>query len=215
MVEVADGALASGVMTVGLADDAIRMSYTATSPDGSARSVWHRTLTPSGSLTAATRLGEGVGTAEEEIGAVLPLGWVSASNAVVVAWRHADGTLWEQRIRANGGVSAPVRITTRPVVQSAADSDQVGADLVVHAGVVHVVYIDGETRDLWHTSSPAPGVWIPARPVIEGIDAQWVRGRVVRDPSGASVYGFVYDAGSNGGSGMNRYGVIAFDGDGQ
>jgi hypothetical protein len=214
-VEVADGSLASGVMTVGLADDVIHMAYTATSPDGSARSVRHRTLTSSGSLTAATRLGEGVGTAEEEIGALLPLGWVSASNTAVVAWHHADGTLWERRMRANGSMSAPVRITSRPVVQSGADSDQVGADLVVHDGVVHVVFIDGESRDLWHTSSPAPGIWTPARPVVEGIDAQWVRGRVVRDASGAAAYGLVYDAGSNGGSGMNRYGVIAFDGSGK
>jgi hypothetical protein len=195
-------------MTVGLADDVIHMAYTATSADWSARSVQHRTLTPLEGRTDATRLGEGLGTAEEEIGALLPLGWVPASNAVVVAWRHADGTLWERRILADGSVSAPVRITTRPVVQSAADSDQVGADLVVHDGAVHVVFIDGETRDLWHTSSPAPGDWTPARPVVEGVDAQWVRGRVVLDASGSPVYGLVYDAGSNGGSGMNRYGVI-------
>jgi hypothetical protein len=213
-VGVADGALASGVMTIGLADEVIHMAYTATSPDGSARTVRHRTLTPAGSLTAATQLGEGVGTAEDEIGALLPLGWVSVPNTVVVAWRRADGTLWERRIRADGSVSAPVLITSRPVVQSGADSDQVGADLVVHEDVVHVVFIDEETRDLWHTSSPAPGVWTPARPVVEGIDAQWVRGRVVRDASGAAVYGLVYDAGSDGGSGMNRYGVIALEGSG-
>jgi len=209
IVEVADGALASGVMTVGLANDVIHMSYTATSADWSARSVRHRTLIPSGGLTDATRLGEGLGTAEEEIGALLPLGWVSDSNTVVVAWRHADGTLWERRIRADGSESDPVLITSRPVVQSGADSDQVGADLVVHDGVVHVVFIDRETRDLWHTSSPTPGNWTPVRPVVEGIDAQWVRGRIVRDASGAAVYGLVYDAGSNGGSGMNRFGVIA------
>ena len=211
MVEIADGGLASGVMTVGLADDVVHMAYTVTSLDGSARSVRHRALTPAGSLTAATRLGEGVGTAEAEIGAILPLGWLSVSNTLAVAWRRADGTLWERRIRANGSVSAPVRITSRPVVQSGADSDQVGADLVVHDGVVHVVFIDEETRDLWHTSSPAPGMWTPARPVVEGIDGQWVRGRVVRDASGAAVYGLVYDAGSDGGSGMNRYGVIVLD----
>jgi hypothetical protein len=47
--------------------------------------------------------------------------------------------------------------------------------------------------------------------VVEGIDAQWVRGRIVRDASGAAVCGIVYDAGSDGGSGMNRYGVIALN----
>lgn len=211
IVEVADGALASGVMTIGLTNDVVHMAFTATSADGSARSVRHRTLAPAGGLTAATLLGEGVGTAEEEIGALLPLGWVSESNTVVAAWRRADGTLWERRIGANGSVSVPVQITSRPVVQSGADSDQVGADLVVHDGVVHVVFGDGETGDLRHTSSPAPGIWTPARTVVEGIDTQWVRGRVVRDASDEAVYGLVYDAGSNGGSGMNRYGVITLN----
>jgi hypothetical protein len=51
--------------------------------------------------------------------------------------------------------------------------------------------------------------------VVEGIDAQWVRGRVVLDASGSPVYGFVYDAGSNGGSGMNRYGVIDLESSGK
>jgi hypothetical protein len=211
-IEVADGGLASGVMAVRTADDVVHLSYTVTSPDGSTRSVWHRTLTPAERPTAATRLDDEVGTAEEEIGAVLPMGWLSAADMVVVAWRRADGTLWERRIQANGTVTSPVRISPRPVVQSGADSDQVGADLVVHDGVVHVVFIDEESGDLWHTSSPAPGAWTPARPVIRAIDAQWVRGRIVRDGSGSAVYGIVYDAGSDGGSGMNRYATIALEG---
>jgi len=210
-VEEADGVLASGIMTLGLDDNVVHMAYTATSADWSVRSVHHRILTPEGSLTASARLDDELATAEEEIGAILPLGWVSGSSTLVVAWRRGDGTLWERRIRADGSVSDAVQVTSRPVVQSAADSDQVGADLVVHDGAVHVLFIDEETRDLWLTSSPIPGTWTPARPVMEGIDAQWVRGRIVRDASGADVYGFVYDAGSNGGSGMNRYGEIGLD----
>ncbi len=204
-VEVSGGGLASGVMAVRAAGDVVHVAYTVTAPDGSARSVWHRTFSASGGPSPATRLGDGVGTAEDEIGALLPLGWLPDEGSVVVAWRRADGTLWERRVHADGGISDPSRITSRPVVQSGADSEQVGADLVVHDGVVHVVFIDEEARDLWHTSSAEPGVWTPARPVVEGIDAQWVRGRVVRDASGAPRYGLVYDAGSDGGSGMNRY----------
>jgi hypothetical protein len=97
------------------------------------------------------------------------------------------------------------------VVQNGADSEQVGADLVVHNGAAHVVFIDEATRDLWFTSRTDPGGWTPARPVVDGLDAQWVRGRVLLDASGSEVYGFVYDAGSDGGSGMNRFGSIALD----
>jgi len=207
-VDVGDGALASGVMAV-RGEDAVHMAYTLTSADGTSRSVWHRSLTASGGLSPATLLDEDVGTDEEEIGAVLPLGWLQDTGTAVVAWRRADGTLWERRVHADGGVSNPCRITSRSAVQNGADSEQVGADLVVHDGVVHVVFIDEETRDLWHTSSAAPGVWTPARPTVEGIDAQWVRGHIVRDASGAPAYGLVYDAGSDGGSGMNRYHAIS------
>jgi hypothetical protein len=53
------------------------------------------------------------------------------------------------------------------------------------------------------------GVWSPARPVVEDVRAQWVRGALVRRYDDSAAYGFVYDAGSDGGSGMNRYGEIA------
>jgi hypothetical protein len=199
-------------MAVRAADDLVHLAYTVTTADGNERSVWHRALSAAGDWTPATLLGEGVGTAEDEIGAVLPLGRLQSTNTVVVAWRRSDGTLWERRILADGRVSEPARITSRPVVQSGADSEQVGADLVVHGDVVHLVFIDQDSRDLWHTSSAARGNWTSPRPVVEGIDAQWIRGRVVRDASGAAVYGCVYDAGSDGGSGMNRYAVVALDG---
>jgi hypothetical protein len=152
-----------------------------------------------------------VATAEEDIGALTPLGWQPSSNEVIAAWRRDDGTLWERRIKADGRLSDAVQITSRPVVQNGSDSDQVGADLVVVEEAVHVVFIDEATRDLWHTSSSAPGTWNPPRPIVEGLNAQWVRGQVVRDGSGSRFYGLVYDAGSDGGSGMNRYVAISLE----
>ena len=47
--------------------------------------------------------------------------------------------------------------------------------------------------------------------MVDRIDAQWVRGAVVEGRGGQPVYAFIYDAGSNGGSGMNRYGEIPLD----
>jgi hypothetical protein len=48
--------------------------------------------------------------------------------------------------------------------------------------------------------------------VVEGVTAQWVRGAVVGRGDGMRVYGFVYDAGSDGGSGMNRYAEVELGG---
>jgi hypothetical protein len=210
-VPVEGGGVASGIMATRAADDVVHLAYTVTAPDGGERRVEHRALSPDGTLTRATVLGGGIGTSDDEIGALLPLGWVEGPNTVVVAWRGADGLLRERRIRADGSVSGEIRISPRTVVQSGADSEQVGADLVVHDGAVHVVFIDARTGALWHAVSPAPGSWRAVGEVVGGIDAQWVRGRAVEGADGEPVYGIVYDAGSDGGSGKNRYHAIPLD----
>jgi hypothetical protein len=43
---------------------------------------------------------------------------------------------------------------------------------------------------------------------VGDILGSWVRGNLYTNADGAKVYGFVYDAGSDGGAGMNRYGEI-------
>ncbi|CAN0566525.1 unnamed protein product, partial [Laminaria digitata] len=48
-------------------------------------------------------------------------------------------------------------------------------------------------------------------PVVDGENVLWVRGTVLEHQDGGAVYGFVYDGGSNGGSGMNRYTQIPLD----
>jgi hypothetical protein len=92
-----------------------------------------------------------------------------------------------------------------PVVTDAVDSEQAGADVIHYDGTLHLVFIDESTRSIWHTRSSTPGEWSPPRQLLGGIDAAWIRGSVHEDGQGRPVYGFVYDAGSQGGSGFNRY----------
>jgi hypothetical protein len=99
------------------------------------------------------------------------------------------------------------------VVQNAVDSDQVGADAVADGSSVHALFIDEATGHLYHAQSHASGAWSTALPVVEGVRAQWVRGARLRGAGGLPVYGFVYDAGSDGGSGMNRYGEVPLSSD--
>jgi hypothetical protein len=92
------------------------------------------------------------------------------------------------------------------VAQSAVDSDQTGADAIAARGRVHVLYIGADDGALYHTRSDAAGQWGPAERIVDDGPVQWVRGRPLRrGAETASVYGFVYDAGSNGGSGRNWY----------
>ena len=151
-------------------------------------------------------MADGLGTAESDVGAVLPL-VVLDSGEVVVLYRLADGGLWERRITGDA-ITPPVRVADRPVVQNAVDSEQVGADAIADGGAAHVLFIEEGTGHLYHTRSDAAGAWSTPELLADDVRAQWVRGRRLERPDGSSVYGYVVDAGSDGGSGANRYGEV-------
>jgi len=192
----------SGPQTVLGNEDVVHVAYTDRGGN-----VWHRTVRPDGSLTSRTRLTSQIGTEERDVGSVLPLVFLPETKTVVVIYRRADGTLWERRVQEDGTLSATLRVTERRVVQNAVDSDQVGADAVAAGRSVHVFFIGADTRHIFHTQRDGTGSWSAPKRVVDGVSAQWIRGLPIRRGGETpSVYGFVYDAGSNGGSGMNMYG---------
>ena len=191
----------SGPQSVRGADDTVHLAYTRR--DGTA---WYRRIRPDGRLTAAQQVSSNLGTAETDVGSVLPLVHLPETNTTTILYRRADSTLWARRTDVDGRLRAPVQVTERAVVQSAVDSDQVGADAVAVGSSVHVLFIENGTGHLYHTRSDEPGTWTPATLQVDSLNVQWVRGRPVRQ---GDAYGYVYDAGSNGGSGMNRYGEVS------
>lgn len=194
----------SGPQTVLGRDDVVHLAYTGL--DGTA---WYRRIEAAGTPSPRVRLDAELATGEEEVGAVLPPVLLEPTNTVVVLYRRADGSLRARRVPGEGGEpTAPVRVGDRRVAQSPVDSDQVAADAIADGETVHLLFVDEETRDLYHVRSDGPGRWTDPVPVVEGVDAQWVRGARVVRPDGTAVYGFVYDAGSDGGSGMNRYAEV-------
>jgi hypothetical protein len=192
-------------MLVRGADDVIHLAYTA--DDGTA---WYRRLTADGELTPRERLTNGLGTDAEDVGSILPLVYLPESNGVSVIYRLDDGTLQERRSVDHGPLTKAVTVTGRAVVQNAVDADQTGADAIADGETVHVLFIDEATRQLYHSRRGAGGDWSAPVRQTEGVEAQWVRGsRLVHDDR--AVYGYVFDAGSDGGSGRNRYAEIALD----
>ena len=200
----------SGPMTVLGEGDVVHLAYTGIGETEGA--VWYRRILPDGTLTPREKLASGIGTSEGARGAILPLVFLPETNTVVVVYRLATGKLWAGRIEGHGAPTDPVQVTVRDVVQSAVDSDQVGADAIAAGGVVHVLFIEEGTGRIYHTQSGEGGVWEPATLEVDGVTGQWVRGRPLRRGGNApSVYGYVYDAGSEGGSGMNWYGEVPLD----
>jgi hypothetical protein len=202
-----DGTVASGVMAARGGDGRIHVAYTAGNAER--RDVWYRTFSASGEVGDPLRVATGVGVTDDDIGAVSPLAHLAESGLTVIPYRLGDGHLYTRTVRGDGTLTPEARVTDGQVVQNGSDSEQVGVDAIGFDGRVILVVIDEETRDL-RTVEGRPDAdgsirWNPSRPLVDDVHAQWVRGRVIRDASGRPAYGIVYDAGSDGGSGMNRF----------
>jgi hypothetical protein len=182
------------------AEDTVHVAYYRM--DGS---IWYRRLTATGQLTEPQQIATGLATDEDHWGPVLPLVYLPGTDTVVIVYRGPDGYLYERRVVGNSAPTPAVRVSDRPVVQHAVDSQQTGADAVTDGESVYVLFIDEQDRSLYSTRD-GDGGWAPARLKVDGILGSWVRGSLLQKPDGSKVYGYVYDAGSGGGGGMNRYG---------
>lgn len=191
----------SGAQAVTAPNGRVHLVYTR--GDGTA---WARSLAPDLSLGRAALLSERIGEAEADVGSILPPVYLPASEEVVFVYRERSGLLFERRLDVGSGtLTDPVRISDLPVVQNAVDSDQAGADLVRAGSELAILFIEEASRDLFVTTSKRHGGWSEPQLLVTEIDGSWVRGRAL--DNGEIAY--VYDAGSRGGAGMNRFGVVS------
>jgi hypothetical protein len=190
----------SGPLLVTSANDVVTLAYTGR--DGSG---FIRHFHPDGSLSSRQILSSNLGSDDKENGAILPLVALPESEITVVIYRERDGILYERRFSDTGVLSAPIKVSNLPVITDAVDSEQAGADVVRHGSSLHLIFIEQHSRSIFYSRSDRPGIWSEPKLLIEGIDGSWIRGSVHHNVEGHPVYGFVYDGGSRGGSGFNRY----------
>lgn len=181
-------------------DDLVHLAYT-----GSNGTAWYRQLSPENQLTPRVEVAEGLGTEPEDIGSILPLVYLPESDTVSLIYRLSDGHLWERRVDAAGSWSEPVQVTDRKVVQNSVDSDQTGADAIAYGEGIKVLFIEQSTGRLFYTAREGDGDWAEAQLLVDNEQVQWVRGALIKQSNESAVYGYVYDGGADGGSGMNRY----------
>jgi hypothetical protein len=180
------------------ANDTVHVAYYGV--DGT---IWYRRLLRDGTLTARQQLASGLGTTRAEYGAVLPLVFIPRTNTVVIIYRQSDGRLWERRVVSDGTPTPAIPVTDRVVMQDAVDSQQPAADAVLDGETVHVLFVEETSRSIFSTHDN--GGWQPSILRVDKILGSWIRGNVYTRLDGMKVYGYIYDAGSDGGAGMNRF----------
>ena len=180
------------------ANDVIHLAYY--SADGA---IWYRRFHPDGTFTPRQLLATNAGTSRAEYGAILPLLFIPQKNEVVIMYRLASGHLWERRIVNHAPPAKAVMVTDLKVITDAVDSQQTGADAVIDGETVHVLFIEESSRSIFRTHDN--GGWQPAKIQVGNILGSWVRGNVYTRKDAMRVYGYIYDAGSDGGAGMNEF----------
>lgn len=186
-------------------NDIIHLAYYGT--DGT---IWYRRFLPNETLTPRQLLATGAGNSRAEYGAVLPLLYNPNKDEVVIIYRLATGNLWERRIINDAPLTDAVMVTDLKVVTDAVDSQQAGADATLEGETVYVLFIEESSRSIF--SIHDNGGWQHAKPQVVNILGAWVRGNVYTRKDGVRVYGYIYDAGSDGGAGLNRFGELVFNG---
>jgi len=205
LVDSAESLLLAGPQAVIDSDGVVHLAYYRA--DGT---VWYRQFARDDTFTPAQRLAAGIGKAEDAYGSVLPLVLLPDGGAVAVIYQKESGVLWERRISAKGELTAPRAVTDRPVVRQAADSQQPAADVVAVGEQLHVIFSADDDRLLYHTHDSGEG-WQPASRLVDDVQIDWVRGAAHQQSDGRWRYQFVYDAGSGGGAGMNRFGELVIE----
>ena len=140
---------------------------------------------------------------------MLPLVFIPRTNTVVIIYRQSDGRLWERRIVTDGTPTPAMQVTDRVVIQDAVDSQQPAADAVVDGETVRVLFVEESSRSIFSTQDDTG--WQPSTLRVDDILGSWIRGNVYTRRDGKKVHGYIYDAGSDGGAGMNRFGEIVLE----
>lgn len=180
------------------ANDTVHVAYY-----GVNGTIWYRRLLRDGTLTRRQQLASGLGTTRAEYGAVLPLVFIPRTNTVVIIYRQTDGRLWERRVVNDGALTPAVQVTDRVVIQDAVDSQQPAADPVLDGETLRLLFVEETTRSIFSTHDS--GGWQPSILRVDNILGSWIRGNVYTRRDGKKVHGYIYDAGSDGGAGMNRF----------
>jgi hypothetical protein len=160
---------------------------------------------PDNSLTPPQQFAQNLGTSEDEMITILPLVYLPEKETTVAVFRQSDEYLYLSSKSTNNSWSEPVKVSDRPVVTNAVDSDQTGADAVAWQGKIIISFIAEEDRNIYLTTIGDFNQHTVSELIVPNIDGSWVRGNILSRQKNAPVYGLVYDAGSKGGSGYNKY----------
>lgn len=178
--------------------------------------IYHRSLSSGDSLSGRETIATGVSTSISGDNAPFcpPVYYDSSGNEkILIAYKKSWADAGFYRIITNDGApSSELGLADNDIQWSQGGSHQMTACLAVDGTNVHLLYCHDTENDMYRTSNDDDAGWVTDVEEIDGVDVDWVRSAVITHSAGnggAKVLAYIWDNGSDGGTGKAWYGEYA------
>jgi hypothetical protein len=184
--------------------------------------LYHRSLSAADSLSARESVATGMSTslAGDDIPYVPPVYYDSSGDEkVMILYKKLYGSnpMYHRVITNDGSPGTETLATDNDVEESEGGNAMVIAAAAADGTNVFLFYCEDNVYDIWRTSNDDEGGWVTDIEEQDGVLSHWIQGEVITHSvgnGGAKVFGYVWDNGSDGGTGQIWYDeyVIALGG---
>ncbi len=179
--------------------------------------IYIRDLNSSSTLSGRTTISTGIDAAAtgDNMPYAPPIYYDDGGVEVIGIFYQKDGsaTLAEMfsKYLRDGSLGSEATATDKDVERDQGGSHQTIAGAAVDGKVVHLLYSENVSNDIWHAQNDDEGGWGTDVELHDAVTAQWVRANVFTHSSGNGgdkVIGYVWDDGSEGGTGRIKYNEV-------
>ena len=178
--------------------------------------IYHRSLSSSDSLGTRHSVQTGIATAgaNDNIPYAPTIYWDSGGTEKIMTIYQKSATavpVFHKVIADDGTPGSEVQASDNNVEQQEGGNTMVICSAAVDGSTVHFFYSLKGDYDIYRTSNADEGGWATDVEEQDAVTCHWIRGNVYNS-GGNTVFGYLWDDGSNGGTGYVRYSefVISF-----
>lgn len=180
--------------------------------------IFHRSLNSSDTLSARETISTGIDAAGsgDNVPYAPPVFYDDSGVEVIAILYQKDGSaalaeMFSKFIRDDASPGSEATATDNDVERDQGGSHQTIASATVDGKTVHLLYSENSTTDIWHAQNTDEGGWGTDVELKDAVTAEWVRAEVFTHSSGNGgdkVIGYIWDDGSNGGTGRIKYNEV-------
>lgn len=129
----------------------------------------------------------------------------NGTEVICIIYATTFGDIIRSRYLRDGVLNGEASVSTNDVERSGGSSQQVIGTAGVHNKEVFCFWSEDNVWDTWYDTNPDEAGWGGDTELADDVSNLYIRGRVIVNPDGDTVFGYLWDDGADGGSGFTYY----------